>query len=315
MSRGFRVIRGLSLGGSELIAGEAGARSARTNLKLYRPRRRLRSLTSHFGVGIINGAYLAARRPATGGSSEEAIVKKFVTEDSFWELFPESVIGIVVAEGMKGASEVSEADRAELERLLDRANVLAERHLASDTISENAPVKAWREAYRAFKTKKGARCSIENLLKRVLKGRPVGPITPSVDIYNAISLKYALPVGGEDIDAFAGDLRLGITEGGDAFLPLGEDEHDDPTLPGELCYRDDEGAVCRCWNWRDGVRTALADDSRNAFLIIECVEPGRTDDCRAAIDELAELVERYLGAHIKVKELVTAENREVVIAD
>lgn len=241
-------------------------------------------------------------------------MKQFITEDSFWQLFPDAAIGIVVAEGMKPADEVPAEDAAEIERLLDRANVLAERHITSNTISENAPVKAWREAYRKFKTKKGARCSIENLLKRVLKGNPVGHITPSVDIYNAVSLKYALPVGGEDIDAFAGDLRLGITEGDDAFLPLGENEHDDPTLPGELCYRDDAGAVCRCWNWRDGVRTALTDTSRNAFLIIECVEPERVGDCQAAIDELASLVERYLGATITVKELITSDSRSAVIS-
>ena len=77
---------------------------------------------------------------------------------------------------------------------------------------------------------KGARCSIENLLKRVLKGKPVGHITPAVDIYNTVSLTYALPVGGEDLHAIEGDLRLAVTDGGDAFLPLGE-ETDDPTLP------------------------------------------------------------------------------------
>ncbi|MDM8302043.1 B3/B4 domain-containing protein [Collinsella tanakaei] len=240
-------------------------------------------------------------------------MKKFVTEDSFWELFPDAAIGVVVARGMKTADEVSDEDKAEIERLLVRANMMAERHLTSDTISENAPVKAWREAYRRFKTKKGARCSIENLLKRVLKGKPVGTITPAVDIYNTISLTYALPVGGEDIDTFQGDLRLTVTEGGDAFLPLGSDESEDPTLPGELCYLDDAGAVCRCWNWRDGVRTALRDDSRNAFLIIECVEPERIEQCVEAIDELAELVERYLGATIEAKQLLCGPVREVVI--
>ena len=240
-------------------------------------------------------------------------MKRFVAEDSFWQLFPDAVIGVVVARGMKSADEVEDEDMAALESLLDRANVLAERHLTSDTISENAPVKAWREAYRRFKTKKGARCSIENLLKRVLKGKPVGAITPSVDIYNAVSLKYALPVGGEDIDAFAGDLRLAITDGGDDFEPLGEGGAADPTLAGELAYLDDAGAVCRCWNWRDGQRTALTDDSSNAFLIIECVEPERADDCRAAMEELAGLVERYLGARIAVKKLITSDDREVVI--
>ncbi len=241
-------------------------------------------------------------------------MKKFIAEDSFWKLFPHASIGVAVAERMKPTDEVAAEDVAEIAALLARANVLAERHLTSDVISENASVKAWRQAYRAFKTKKGARCSIENLLKRVLKGNPVGSIAPAVDIYNAVSLKYALPVGGEDIESFAGDLRLGVTAGGDPFVPLGQDEHEDPTLPGELCYRDDAGAVCRCMNWRDGARTALTDASRNAFLVIECVEPERAADCRAAIDELAALIARYLGATIKVTALVTADEPEVVIA-
>ena len=123
-------------------------------------------------------------------------MKSFVAEDSFWELFPQAAIGVVVVKGMKPAAQISQEDVDAIAALLDRANIDAERHLTSDTISENAPVKAWREAYRLFKTKKGARCSIENLLKRVLKGKPVGHITPAVDIYNTVSLTYALPVGG-----------------------------------------------------------------------------------------------------------------------
>lgn len=80
------------------------------------------------------------------------------------------------------------------------ANALAEKHLESPTLSENAPVRVWRQAYQQFKTK-----------------------------------------------------------GGDAFTPLGEDAESDPTLPGELAYVDDAGAVCRCWNWREGVRGTFRD--------------------------------------------------------
>ena len=214
-------------------------------------------------------------------------MKGFVAENSFWELFPQAAVGVVVIKGMKPAAQIPQEDVDAIAALLDRANIEAERHLTSDTISENAPVKAWRE--------------------RVLKGKPVGHITPAVDIYNTVSLTYALPVGGEDLHAIEGDLRLKVTDGGDAFLPLGE-EADDPTLPGELAYIDDAGAVCRCWNWRDGVRTALSDDSADAFLAIECVEPERMGDCQAAIDRLAELLERYLGATVVVKTLVTRDN-------
>ena len=241
-------------------------------------------------------------------------MQKFIAEEPFWKLFPEAAIGVIVARGMKPASEVPAEDAAAIAALLREANAQADRHLTSNTISQNEVVRVWRDAYQQFKTKKGARCSIENLLKRVLKGNPVGSITPAVDIYNAVSLKYALPVGGEDIDTFEGDLRLGITEGGDAFRALGEDE-DDPTLPDELCYRDDAGAVCRCWNWRDGQRTALTDDSENAFLIIECVDPSRIDDLRAALDEFSQLIERYLGASIEAHAIVDRSNPEVVIVD
>lgn len=241
-------------------------------------------------------------------------MQKFIAEESFWKLFPEAAIGVIVARGMKPADEVPAEDAAAIAALLREANAQADRHLTSNTISQNEVVRVWRDAYQQFKTKKGARCSIENLLKRVLKGNPVGSITPAVDIYNAVSLKYALPVGGEDIDTFEGDLRLGITEGGDAFRALGEDE-DDPTLPGELCYRDDAGAVCRCWNWRDGQRTALTDDSESAFLIIECVDPSRIDDLRAALDEFSQLIERYLGASIEAHAIVDRSNPEVVIVD
>ena len=239
-------------------------------------------------------------------------MQKFIAEESFWELFPEAAIGVVVATGMKPTGEVPFEDSAAIAKLLAEANTQADRHLTSNTISQNEAVRVWREAYQRFKTKKGARCSIENLLKRVLKGNPVGSITPSVDIYNAVSLKYALHVGGEDIDSFEGDLRLGITEGGDAFCALGEDEND-PTLAGELCYRDDAGAVCRCWNWRDGRRTALSDDSKSAFLVIECVDPTRLGDLDAALRELAQLVERFLGASVETRAIVDRAHPDLVI--
>lgn len=240
-------------------------------------------------------------------------MQKFIAEESFWELFPDAAIGIIVASGMKSADEVDPADTEAIKRLLAEANEQADKYLTSNVISENEMVKVWREAYSKFKTKKGARCSIENLLKRVLKGNPVGSITPSVDIYNAISLKYALPVGGEDIDTVEGDFRLGVTDGGDAFMPIGEDE-EDPTLPGELCYRDDAGAICRCWNWRDGQRSALSDDSENAILVIECVDPARIGVLNEALDEFAALISEHLGAKIETRAIVTRDNPELTIA-
>lgn len=239
-------------------------------------------------------------------------MKRFVVEDSFWELFPEARIGVVVAHGMRAPEDVPDEDASAIAKLLADANVQAKATLTSEVISQNEAVAVWRDAFGKFNTKKGARSSVENLLKRVLKGNPVGPISPVVDVYNAVSLSHALPVGGEDIDAIVGDLRLGITKGGDAFRALG-DEEDSPTLEGELCYRDDVGAVCRCLNWRDGQRTALTDETSNAIFVIESVDPGRLHDLEEAVDRLAWLLSRYLAASDPVKAILSAGEPDVVI--
>ena len=173
--------------------------------------------------------------------------KRFVVEDSFWQVFPDVEIGVLCVDGVRPTDQIGEEEAKAAAKFLDRANASAEEWLTSSTISQNEVVAVWRDAYRKFKTKKGARCSVENLLKRVLKDNPVGHIVPSVDVSNAISLKYALPIGAENIDAIEGTFRLAMTDGGDYFLPIGEDQSD-PTLPGEIAYLDEAGEVCRCWN-------------------------------------------------------------------
>lgn len=231
-------------------------------------------------------------------------MSKFVIEPSFWNLFPQTEIGIVVVRGIENGASVSSSTRAEIADLLAAANVEARTHLTAPTVTENRAVAVWREAFTKFKTKKGARSSIEALLKRVDKGNPVGTINPLVDIYNALSLRYALPFGGEDLATFAGDLRLTVTSGGDSFTALGDPEPD-PTLPGEVCYLDDVGAVCRCWNWRDGQRTMLTESTSDAFLIIESCDPARSADVHEALDVLANLTVQYLGGIVTTKQVLT----------
>ena len=237
---------------------------------------------------------------------------KFIAEKSFWELFPDAEIGIVVLNDLDNTDAVY-ADHEVIHDELAQANEAAVKWIPDSPLSKNAVVAVWRDAFQKFKKKKGNRASIEALLARVDKGNFVGRINPLVDIYNAASLTYALPVGGEDLDSFVGDLRLTVSvEGGDKFMALG-DEDNNPTLPGELCYLDDEGAVCRCWNWRDGQRTMLTEDTRNAFMIIESVDPARHDDVLAIMDQIAEKAAEYLGAKVFAKKLITKDDPEMVI--
>ncbi|WP_155733050.1 B3/4 domain-containing protein [Streptobacillus moniliformis] len=230
---------------------------------------------------------------------------KFIAEESYWNLFPNSKLGIVLIEDMNNWGESSK----EIKEALMASNEEAKKYFIKDNFSENPVISVWREAYQKFKTKKGVRSSIEALLKRVEKGNEVSSINPLVDIYNTISLKYGMPCGAEDSDTFKGILRLGITEGNDEFYLIGEDKNS-PTLQGELCYRDDEGAVCRCFNWRDGKRTMVTDKTKNAFLIIELIDNEREKELNDALNEIAENIEKYLMAKTKIV-ILSKDNREI----
>lgn len=239
-------------------------------------------------------------------------MQKLVIEKSFWDLFPDALVGILVLDHVKENKQLSSQESAEITKLLADANSTAKQYLISDTISENPVVKVWRDTYQKFPTKKGARCSIENLLKRVLHGKPVGTISPSIDITNAISLKYALPIGAEDANKFVGDLKLGTATGNESFLPHGATE-EDPPLAGEIAYYDDAGVVCRCFNWRDGQRTEVTDATTKEFIAMECVEPSRKDELKSALDELTTLMQKYLDAEIVSSKILDINNPEVEI--
>lgn len=217
-------------------------------------------------------------------------MQKFIIEEEFWEVFPEAQIGIVLSKDIDNTIKDSELYKTFLE---DGEKELA-KYLTEEDFSSNKVIKVWREAFQKFKTKKGARSSIEALLKRVHNGNHIGTINPLVDIYNSISLKYALPCGGEDLDTFVGDVRLTKAVGDEPFVTLGTDENA-PPYPGEIIYKDDGGGICRCWNWRESVRTMLTEETQNAFLCIELVDQERIEDFHKALGELEKMVEEHLG--------------------
>ena len=236
-------------------------------------------------------------------------MKKFRLEKDFLELFPDAQIGILVCNGI----DSHEKDEDKYVSWLRECEEISKQYTENPEFTSNPVIRGWRDAFYKFKTKKGARCSIEALLKRVAKGNQIGTIIPLVDIYNGISLKYGVPIGGEDIDKFEGDLRLTIAEGGEDFVTYGSDKSE-PPYPGEIVYKDDAGAVCRCFNWRECVRTQLNEDTVNAFMIIETVAGERDDVMDAALDELKALIEKELGGTV-TKHIADAGSPEVIIEE
>ena len=236
-------------------------------------------------------------------------MKKFVMEQPFLDIFPDSKIGILVCKGID--NYIKEEDK--YADYLKECQKLAAEHIQNPEFTQNPIIRTWRDAFYKFKTKKGARCSIEALLKRVSKGNDIGTIIPLVDIYNGISLKYGVPIGGENIDAFDGDIRLTVAEGGEEFITYGSDKSE-PPYPGEVVYKDNAGAICRCFNWRESVRTMLTEDTTNAFMIIETVAGERDDVMDQALEEMKAMIEQELGG-IVTKHIADAANPEVIIEE
>ena len=139
----------------------------------------------------------------------------------------------------------------------------------------DAHLEAWRDAYRTFGAKpQRTPCSVEALRKRAQRDGTLPSVNAVVDLYNAISLRYALPIGGEDADAYAGTPRLVVAQGGETFDTAQNGEPKIEVIdPGEVIWRDDHGATCRRWNWRQGVRTRITDDSTAMWFVLERLDP------------------------------------------
>jgi DNA/RNA-binding domain of Phe-tRNA-synthetase-like protein len=184
----------------------------------------------------------------------------------------------------------------------DAARRLAGR-LAGRAPHEDPHMAAWREAYTAFGSKPSrTRNSAEALAKRALSEAGLPRINVLVDVYNAISVAHLIPVGGEDTDHIRGVMRLVRATGDEDFVTVagGEKVVEHPDA-GEVVWRDDAGVTCRRWNWRQGPRTGLTEESTAALFLLESLAPMPVADVEAAGAELAELLQKFSpGARITV---------------
>ena len=220
-------------------------------------------------------------------------------EHPVFELRPDYNALILVAEGLRpGPSD--EATGA----LLSDAEAQARAALAGRDAGELAPVAAWRAAYQAFGAKpKRTRPSVEALLRRVEAGLP--RIDRVTDIYNAISVSHLLPVGGEDLTRYRGPARLARAAGDEPFDTVrdGQPVTDHPE-PGEVIWRDDEGVTCRCWNWRQCVRTRITDATTSAMFILDgLAELGPGGLAGAGRDLAGQLAALHPGARLSWRQV------------
>jgi DNA/RNA-binding domain of Phe-tRNA-synthetase-like protein len=170
----------------------------------------------------------------------------------------------------------------------------ATRHLRGSGLqkaSDHPHVAAWRGAFSAFGAKPSRYpSSAEALIGRVLKGQELPRVNALVDLYNAVSVRHVVPLGGEDADRLEGPLRLTVAAGGEPFDPRGDGIDVEQVPAGEVVWRDDRGVTCRRWNWRQGRRTQLTEDTTRAFFVFDRLDGLDADDLDRAVDALAALL-------------------------
>jgi len=227
----------------------------------------------------------------------------FKISEEIFEKFPDLQIGLVVIRGIDntGTSE-------EVLKLIHGKELEIRANYDKSKLSEEEKISVWRKAYSSFGAKpKKYKCSVENLYRMILDDISLKSINKIVDIYNFVSIKHCVPVGGDDIDKVSGDITLGIASGTEKFVVLGSTEVDHPKQ-GEVIYSDDKEVLCRRWNWRECDKSKMTGDTKNVALVIE----GLGVEVKEIAEELNDLVVKYCGGEAIIT-ILDKNKREVVI--
>lgn len=223
-------------------------------------------------------------------------------DPEIWDKFPTYTAQLVVLSGItnQASNEFSEA-------VLSSALEQAISRLQQTPLDELPQVKLWRDAFNSFGVKpKDGRSSFEALLRRVDKGLP--RINLLTDIYNALSIKHLVPIGGENFDQYQGSPRLVVADGSEPFdtMANGEPVQTNAAI-GEVIWRDEIGVTCRRWNWRQCVRTRLTEETTNALFIFDGMGTNSGEETAAAASELIELTSELWPSQ-KVTKVTLSQN-------
>jgi len=226
--------------------------------------------------------------------------------DEIFKQFPELNIGIIVVKGIDNSGKADE-----IENLIKTQEEQIRVNFDTSTLSQNTKIEAWRKAYSSFGAKpKKYKCSVENLYRFILGDNSLKHINKLVDIYNYISIKYIVPVGGDDLDNVDGDILLKKAKGDENFVELNSDETTN-AKPGEVIYSDSKEVLCRRWNWRECNKSKMSEETKNVVLVIERLLPLKKEDVGAISKELSELVQKFCGGRLQIF-ILNKENKEAV---
>ena len=227
---------------------------------------------------------------------------KFIVEKEIFEKLPNACFGVVMARGVDNSRAYPE-----INSLLNESIQAAAQRFEGKKVKEEADVLPYREAFRALDINPNKYlCSIEALFTRIAKGKGMPHINPVVDLGNAVSLKYTLPMGAHDLGGSSDDICIRLVQPEDTFLPFGSDAEERPDA-GEVVYAVGHQVRTRRWTWRQSEHGKITDTSSDIFFPIDGFTDFNKDKVIAARDELQELVMKIWGCNVTVG-LVDAEH-------
>ena len=172
----------------------------------------------------------------------------------------------------------------------------ARERLARGPESELAEVSAWRRAYTQMGLKPTQyRSAAEALLRRFRREGDLPRLHPLVDLCNAVSLAFALPVAVFDLAGVDSRLEVRHAVGGEEHTGFGGET--ERAEPGEVIFVDAaDHAHARRWTFRQSRRSTVSPGTRDVLIVAEGLHPAASTDVPALIDALATHVGGLWGA-------------------
>ncbi len=196
-----------------------------------------------------------------------------------WRDFPELVPGVLFAEGI--TRDVS------VDARVATLNAIAASRLADSTEGELPEIQAWRRAFSRMGIKPTQyRCASESLLRRFRKEGSLPQIHPLIDLCNALSLAFAIPVAVFDVSQIAEDLEVRYASGKETYLTFsGEIEH--PEVH-EVIFADSAGrAHARRWTNRQSAYSAVQETTTAVLIVAEAMHGAASADVPKLMTALA----------------------------
>lgn len=214
---------------------------------------------------------------------------EFSHHPEIWSRFPELAASALFVRGIHAQAEAG----AQIEQFHARAR---ERLAAVPSEGELPEVNAWRRVFSRMGLKPTQyRCASESLLRRFRKEGSLPRIHPLIDLCNAASIAFGIPVAALDVDRIAWPLQVRPARGDERYVGLsGEHEH---PQPGEITFVDAQGqAHARRWTHRQSGTSAVRESTSRVLIVMEAVHPAAREDVERLAAALAHALQEVWGA-------------------